>query len=695
MIKEIIELLKKEKQISEEQYQKYIQFKESQAQITYLEARRERLQSEINKIKNIIEQTRLLDRIFNRQKINSEKYRLNNLKKDLKDIELQLESEKRNHENYNFTEETINKINIYEKLLEAENNYNLGNMNKVASYFFDELGFDFNHIIDICKKNGILIDLSEDKEAKFFEEIRMMIHQKRINDKNYTGKINSLSEMMLVRKTDFIPEDDKIICPFKTVTYSQEETVTLDGKDHKVNLDLPLGHHTIHFCLGQEVLPHKDAPQGWKTKMIILQPLTEELYKSAVRLEALDTFYAGEVNLENYFIICEDIETAKDIVTKNKTAIPIIVGKDKVNGFGNKILRAMGIKCPYQDHNGMQLDNTIPLETYYTDEAIKNYPRLVSNNDARGLATNNPVHNSAKSAHDIVRYIERVDKITEHIMKTNSFEEAIEMVKRNLLTEIGGAYILAQEVKENQISYENILPDKYNNYGDFLDFIIKYSYNNNEKMDAQIIFEKMCSNIEITESNINQFKRIKEYVIQLINEYEISRKKVNELYENDNKWRIVTYNLLILNKIMRTDIMKMNISRNHAYNVPIEYYDLKKHEEQLQEILSSLLNSGNSIEEATEKIYQMFLEGKLPTFDDDIPLQRPESNNLLYRANSLISTEYEKDALDAALEYKIQTTIEKLDKKTEHDVYIENINELTLSIMLLEEKNAKKESYNK
>ena len=91
----------------------------------------------------------------------------------------------------------------------------------------------------------------------------------------------------------------------------------------------------------------------------------------------------------------------------------------------------------------------------------------------------------------------------------------------------------------------------------------------------------------------------------------------------------------------------------------------------------------------------MFLEGKLPTFDDDIPLQRPESKNLLYRANSLISTEYENDALDAALEYKIQTTIEKLDKKTEHDVYIEYINELTLSIMLLEEKNAKKESYNK
>lgn len=560
-------------------------------------------------------------------------------------------------------EEQKNNKTEYDKISLVEEAYNNGNMEQVVNYFFEKFGQNFRAILDFCMQKGIIPDCSSEKEEQFIDTYI------KLSPKRENNVISSLDEMVLVRKTDFAPEHDKIIPSIKVATSSRPVTINLGESFYETDIVCNTGHTTVHFSMNQEVLPHKDAPEGWSNcKFIILQPMTEKLYQSAVELEPLDTFFYGEVELDDYIVICDSLDSAKELILKNKKAIPIVANKVKFNGFGNKILRCMNIICPYVDYNGQWLDGTVPVTNYYSHELAKSHPRFISD---RIHATNHPMHNFSDGIYSFSYSLEKIDKIVQLIGNDRTFEEAIQILDSNN-NHLDSIYY--------NLSYAEMLPDKYREDGYFFDFLIHCV--NNQNLDAQMIFEKMCSGIEINESNINQFKKVKEYVINYINNFKI--KIMDNMYRKDEYFSELAYRLVYLNKVIKTDIMKLPIDKTDIYDVPIEWYDLGSIEYQTKQVISQGLENGETFENACSNIFK-----NLKIVIPDFPLQRPLSNDFVSRSENIchMSDSKSNDDFDDVFMIELEWLI-PLFNNGQHisESDIENINRLVIYTVILEQK---------
>lgn len=535
-------------------------------------------------------------------------------------------------------EEQTNNRNEYDSLLLVEEAYNSGNMEQVVNYFIDKFNSSFRSILDFCMQKGIVPDLSSEKEEQFIDLFSQSILKNKIKEniinfgespRSGVPKISSFDDMVLVRRCDFLPENDTVVPSINFLKQEISDKILIDGQVRECKYDIPGGNNTVHFCMNQVVKPHPDAPRGWiDSKYTILQPMTEEFYKSAISFEPMDTFFVGTTKLDNYIVICDSLEAAKELLIKNKKATPIIVGKGKVSDFGTEIINCMGITCPYIDHDGKWHDYNVPMEEYYTNDFINNYPRFISE---RVNATGHPLHNFSGEIRSISSIVEKSKKILQLSGNSRSFEEILKMVTENMEENKAFYPLKIDALRKYNITCSSLLPSDYRDLGTILDYFYLDENFENEKIDIQAVFEKMCEGLVINETNINQFKKIKENVINMINSYEFSKKLIYADLENN--LMALKVKLLSLATIMRTDAMKLPVKETEIYDVPIEWYDLSNVEEQKKNQFDQSLQSGKTFLTAAGDLIQ-----NSPIIVPNFPLQKPQSTTFT-RAKELSQLE--------------------------------------------------------
>lgn len=557
MFREVLFKLRENLLVTDKDYKNITEFKKNNSNIEEIKKEIEDLEQKRLILNKNVESFNMINRIFNK----SYKETVNELEQNkmiLDEKVSQLNELMKKNDTYHLEDELLDKFQRYNEINSVIDSYDNGNMNVVFEYIAKEFGDNCKSIFDFCNQHGILIDFSTLEEDKLLD----LFGKKKVNG----NLISSLDDMFLVRRTDYIPINDELIAPIKVATKEVTNSLVVDGKEvSQFNVTVPHGHCTIHFAINQEVMPHKDAPDGWNGKrMTILQPLNETLYQSAISFEPIDCFFDDAVKLSNYYLICDDKKIAEDFLKKNNGGTPIIVGKGQVNGFGNKVLRAMGIPCPYIIYDGQSHDGNYPLETYYTKEFLEKYPRVIK--DVKG-ACGNSIHDLYKIILRTVVDFQYVDEFANYLLpECESFESALnEFQKQYGKTKGGSAYLHSDDDK---LSLANYMQEKYQDEGKFIDFLSSHYYSNQKRLDPQIVFDKICEGINKNSINELKLKRIKENVIKIIS----SASDIN----NDEIGAVDS--LAKFFRFLKTNITKLNTDKNQngVYCVPIKWYDLNK-----------------------------------------------------------------------------------------------------------------------
>lgn len=480
-------------------------------------------------------------------------------------------------------------LEIIQKLKEwALGNSNIGFGNIEQAYqeenyekLFAELSQlfndDFLQLVSFCKNNGIVLNFEGALENAFLE------HLSQKNRIVNASRISGLEQMMLVRKTKGLPDNDKIIAATSFLTEKEDvENLQYDGKEYFFDIDIPVGKPTISFMMNQEVISHEYG--DWDTcDTIILQPLTEKLYNAAIGLNPVDTLFAYEVDLEDYFVICDSVEKANEVMRKNDKATPIVFQKNKINGAGNQILRMLNIPLPYKLYANAYMDGTISMESYYSEDLLSKFPKLI-NCIERGPG--NQIHDSHLYLKDICRVSQIIDFLIKLADSEDDLDLAINKLSKSLIKYSNYfSYILS--TKSKGVIFSKVLPAKYTSVGKFLDAMPIANSNH----DPQLIFEELIKDVEINEENKDAILRLKEIVISKVLNFNEDIEQFGDFHKSEKYGKLV-FELFLLRKLVTSNFINKKFNSSLRYDVPLVYYDFSKFDEFCDAIVQKSFDLG-------------------------------------------------------------------------------------------------------
>lgn len=158
---------------------------------------------------------------------------------------------------------------------------------------------------------------------------------------NKDTSLESLSDLVLVHKTDYIPQNSEI----KTSQNSgvkYDDKVKILGKEY--GFKTSSHRNTLHFSVNGEV-GDISGEEGWSdTKYAIIMPFTEVPIASIGSAAPMDTFVVDNVSITpDTYILCpvEDLEIVK---SQNPNAKVITYDGQSVSGFANLLISKLGHK---------------------------------------------------------------------------------------------------------------------------------------------------------------------------------------------------------------------------------------------------------------------------------------------------------------------------------------------------------------
>ena len=217
---------------------------------------------------------------------------------------------------------------VKEILLKKSNEQNLSNI--ISAKNLKDLGITFVEALDLLRKNNIPIVLNE--EDKIITE----------NESDFSKE----DAYILVHKTNYSPTDNEIKTQRNSKATINVEMKNDEGISFSFSYKTP--RDTVHFCLNGEVTSHYFG--NWdNTKYSVLLPLsaiTEKENMSSFRAE--DTFFKGNVDITNGFILSPKEEII-EIQKNNPKSLVIGYDGDSVNGYANALLSMMGYQYKEND----------------------------------------------------------------------------------------------------------------------------------------------------------------------------------------------------------------------------------------------------------------------------------------------------------------------------------------------------------
>ena len=238
-------------------------------------------------------------------------------------------------------------IKIYEedlKKAEAEkptlpNNFDVENARKSRNNLFDRLsaleyacsfkeiseatGADFRTLLE--QDDFILTPIDRDKNHKITTEWHSGRHYSDIN------------ELVLVHKTNYLPNGDKII---NTRNSSVPSIRTLTLRKETIYYQVKNFRNTIHFCLNGEVSTH--GLGNWSaTKYAVVQPVTKKIAVKIAVMNCADTFVDGNLDLDGAYILCP-IEEKDEAKKRNPNSVIVGYKGDTVDKYADLLVTLLG-----------------------------------------------------------------------------------------------------------------------------------------------------------------------------------------------------------------------------------------------------------------------------------------------------------------------------------------------------------------
>lgn len=554
----------------------------------------EELENQLKQQSENLKNFNFIKKLINRKSYNSLKKNVQELYSKIKTLTNNVENLEISNSNVVFNEEQLETIYKYVKSLDLENLAVNNKSEELISNLIEFFDFDFKKFVQFCNDNNIFLDFTGDLEIQFLDIFAVLknnvrdlsntvyselqkkyMDYMRLTNNDSNNKISSLSDIVLVRKLNALPENDVLMTGGKAGLRKVNKDLYFEGYGYKeYEVVVPIGRCTTHWMMNQEVLPHIDAPNGWQNcDNIIMQPMNERLYNSALGLNPVDTFFLNEVPLEDYYIVCSSFEEAEKAKIKNPKATIFVFSKEMINGAANKLLRASGIKCYYRDYAGGNLDGTFDYVGAFSKELLDKYPDLVTR---LGRGPGNFWHELQDNINEICWNDAIIDT---HISLLNP-EETLDnsITKINNSARKGLIYLKLNRYNINLSDYF-VFPND-----DLRIFCEKIADLNIKNF--QDAFDIIINGIEITEQNKDAVLRIKEMAIQ---KYVSLGLYENSYSTNEEHEKFLNY-MFTLRKTVTSELINRNIDKNISYDVPLEFYDYSAVETMCENLILSNQN---------------------------------------------------------------------------------------------------------
>lgn len=150
-------------------------------------------------------------------------------------------------------------------------------------------------------------------------------------------KIRDEADIVLIHKTDYMPENDQIQTSKSAVQY--KEKVVFGENEYEISY--PQGRDTIHFAVNHEVTDH--ASGTWNNaRYAIVVPFSEIANEKIGSACSVDTFIKGNVKLNNNtYILCPEGEGETVRNLNPNVRVVEYVGKT-VQDYANLLISSLG-----------------------------------------------------------------------------------------------------------------------------------------------------------------------------------------------------------------------------------------------------------------------------------------------------------------------------------------------------------------
>lgn len=140
----------------------------------------------------------------------------------------------------------------------------------------------------------------------------------KIANGNAQKKIESLSDLVMVHLTDYIPKDG-IISSSKDAGVMGESILQIGGQEFTI--PVPSERDTVHFCMNGEVSSHKLGDWS-EMKYAIIVPLDKVDSQNIIGGMTVDTYTRGSFHIpQGSYILCPqtEMENINELITDNNT----------------------------------------------------------------------------------------------------------------------------------------------------------------------------------------------------------------------------------------------------------------------------------------------------------------------------------------------------------------------------------------
>ena len=205
--------------------------------------------------------------------------------------------------------------------------------------------YSFQDVIKVLKKSGIPIVLTDEDKKKMFEERKKILESDwyDIEEKGIitNEKFKSLSDFIMVHKTNYPPENGKIHSRASgNILHSCK--ITLGGEEYEFTCKS--GRDTVHLSTNHEVSGNNGGDWS-KMKYAVLIPFEDLKNTSHVfNARAVDTYVKGPVTLtDNSYVLCPKGESHL-IQAKNPNVTVIEYEGEYVQDYANMLIMCLGYK---------------------------------------------------------------------------------------------------------------------------------------------------------------------------------------------------------------------------------------------------------------------------------------------------------------------------------------------------------------
>lgn len=207
------------------------------------------------------------------------------------------------------------------------------------------LGYSLHDIIKILKESGIPIVFTDEEKKEMFEERKKVLESDWYNIEGNgiisNEKFKSLSDFIMVHKTNYPPKDGKIHSRVSGGVLHNCE-ITLGGEKYKFTCKS--GRDTVHLSTNHEVSVNNSGDWS-KMKYAVLIPF-EDLNSTSYILSAraVDTYTKGPVTLtDSSYILCPKGER-QSIQENNPNVTVIEYEGEYVQDYANMLIMCLGYK---------------------------------------------------------------------------------------------------------------------------------------------------------------------------------------------------------------------------------------------------------------------------------------------------------------------------------------------------------------